>query len=510
MGYSGLFANGEKQSMEEPGNSEKSEKSIIKILQGILPVIIIIGTLMLLVPIVDALYGAKPSLAFFVFGALYALASFLFYEHLESKYGVPEFSYFEALISYSLVWIIIPVLTAIPLSIELRISYIDALFESISGFTGTGLTVLRGLDYMSKGVLFWRGLMQWVGELGVIVFASVFLPFFWRFGHILYSLERPTRISLSLRESAVKIFYMYFLITVAGIVVCIYSGVEPLDAIVHVMTAIATGGMSTYDANYEKVFQYAPQSIYPITALMIIGGFNFVVLAYILDGELKKAWDSEEFRGFLYLNLVFSLLSFAIILPATSFNPEISLLYGSFNAISALTTTGFNIGNIASMPASMKLLLILAMLLGGMSFSTAGGIKTIRFLVFLKKIKTYILGLISGGGIIQDITMGEKVLDEKEVSNMILYILLHFFIVLIGAGIIKSAVPNHDFIDAFFEASSAAGAVGLSVGIASPEAPFIVKLVLMVLMYLGRLEYIPLFVVLGLLIYRRIIQVIPG
>jgi len=106
--------------------------------------------------------------------------------------------------------------------------------------------------------------------------------------------------------------------------------------------------------------------------------------------------------------------------------------------------------------------------------------------------------------------MGEKVLDEKEVSNMILYILLHFFIVLIGAGIIKSAVPNHDFIDAFFEASSAAGAVGLSVGIASPEAPFIVKLVLMVLMYLGRLEYIPLFVVLGLLIYRRIIQVIPG
>jgi len=135
----------------------------------------------------------------------------------------------------------------------------------------------------------------------------------------------------------------------------------------------------------EKVFQYAPQSIYPITALMIIGGFNFVVLAYILDGELKKAWDSEEFRGFLYLNLVFSLLSFAIILPATSFNPEISLLYGSFNAISALTTTGFNIGNIASMPASMKLLLILAMLLGGMSFSTAGGIKTIRFLVFLKK-----------------------------------------------------------------------------------------------------------------------------
>jgi trk system potassium uptake protein TrkH len=481
---------------------------ITSILEGLFSVTMIVGGVMTLVPIVDALYNNPVSLSFLWIGLLIALTSYTAYFAISKIMKRVEITYIEALTTYSLTWLVVPVLSAIPLSIETGVSYIDALFESISGFTGTGLTIYQGLDYMKKGILFWRGLMQWMGELGVVVFASIFLPFFWQFGRILYRLERPSRISASLRETALRIFYIYFLLTVVGIVVCIYLGVEPLDAVVHVMTAIATGGMSNYDDNYGRVFQYAPLSVYPITALMIIGGFNFITLSIILDGDVKKAWSNEELRGFIYLNLFFTVTSFIITLPSTGLNPLQSLTTGSFNAISAVTTTGFSIGNISGLSPSLKLLLVLAMFIGGMSFSTAGGIKVVRLVVLLKKIKAYILGVLSSGSLSQDIRLGEEVLDEREVSNMLLFISLHFLAVFTGAVVIKSIIPSVDFVDALFEATSAGSAVGLSTGITSLSAPVPAKVVLMTLMYFGRLEYMPLIVLIGFVLYRRLIQLI--
>jgi len=307
------------------------------ILEELFPITMIVGSVMTLVPIVDALYNNPVSLSFLWIGLLIALTSYTAYFAIGKIVKQVEITYIEALTTYSLAWLVVPALSAIPLSIETKVSYIDALFESISGFTGTGLTIYQGLDYMKKGILFWRGLMQWMGELGIVVFASIFLPFFWQFGRILYRLERPSHISASLRETALRIFYIYFLLTVVGIVTCIYLGVEPLDAVVHVMTAIATDGMSNYDDNYSRVFQYVPLSIYPITAPMIIGGFNFITLSIILDGDVKKPWSNEELRGFIYLSLFFAATSFIITLPSTGLNPLQGPTTGSFNAISAIT-----------------------------------------------------------------------------------------------------------------------------------------------------------------------------
>lgn len=475
----------------------------LALIEALSPIVMIFGALMLTVPLVDVLYGDSVSTWFILFGLIYFIAGFLSYKVVDWRYGLIELTLFESLIAYSIAWLIIPCLSAIPLSLELSISFDNALFESFSGFTGTGLTVLRQLDRVKHSVLLWRGLMQWTGELGVIVFCTVFLPFFWKFGHILYSIERPSRISASLRATAFKIFYMYFLVTVVGIIICIYLGVEPLDAVVHVMTAIATGGMSNYDANYEKVFQYAPMSIYPITALMIIGGFNFVSLSYILDGDLKEAWKIEEFRAYVHLTMLFSLSSFVLALPLTNLSISNSLLYGAFNAISALTTTGFSIGDVSIMPSSLKILLITAMFIGSMSYSTAGGIKVVRFIVLLRRFKTYILSLLSGGSITQDVILGEDVLDEREVSNIVLFILLHFIAVLTGASLLKSMIPEVDYLDALFEATSAASCVGLSAGLTSPNITLGAKITLIALMYFGRLEYTPLLVLLGLILYRE-------
>jgi trk system potassium uptake protein TrkH len=143
------------------------------------------------------------------------------------------------------------------------------------------------------------------------------------------------------------------------------------------------------------------------------------------------------------------------------------------------------------------------MFIGSMSYSTAGGIKVVRFIVLLRRFKTYILSLLSGGSITQDVILGEDVLDEREVSNIVLFILLHFISVLTGASLLKSMIPEVDYLDALFEATSAASCVGLSAGLTSPNMPLGAKVTLMTLMYFGRLEYTPLLVLLGLILYRE-------
>ncbi|MEM4717775.1 MAG: potassium transporter TrkG [Desulfurococcaceae archaeon] len=476
---------------------------LLSIIQSISPIIMMFGLLMLTVPIIDALYMVSINKWFLILGLVYVLIGFVSTRLFIARKKEVELTFLEALISYSMVWLIIPILAAIPLCLDLSIPFVDAFFESISGFTGTGLTILRNLDNTSPGILLWRGLMQWTGELGVVVFTAVFLPFFWRFGYILYSIERPSRISASLRETARMIFYLYFLITAVGIILCIYLGVEPLDAVVHVMTAIATGGMSNYDVNYQRVFEYAPLSIYPITILMIIGGFNFITLSYILNGEIRRSWEVEEFRVYLFLNILFTVVSLVVIMPIVNWSIEDGFKYGSFNVISAFTTTGFSIGNIGELGPVMKLLLILAMFVGCMSFSTGGGIKVVRLIVLMKKFKSYILRYLTGGGVEVDIKLGNTILDEREVSNVMFFIVLHFLFILIGAGLLKAFIPEIDFIDTLFEATSAASNVGLTVGITSSSIPNHAKMVLMILMYFGRLEYTGFIVLVGLTLYRE-------
>jgi len=139
------------------------------ILEGLFSITMIVGSVMTLVPIVDVLYNNPVSLSFLWIGLLIALASYTAYFAISKIVKRIETTYIEAFTTYSLTWLVVPALSAIPLSIETGVSYIDALFESISGFTGTGLTIYQGLDYTKKGILFWRGLMQWMGELGVVI-----------------------------------------------------------------------------------------------------------------------------------------------------------------------------------------------------------------------------------------------------------------------------------------------------------------------------------------------------
>jgi trk system potassium uptake protein TrkH len=468
-----------------------------------LTALIPLGVVMELLALVDIPATGYLNITFALFGVLYSLSGFAAYKYLvvKSRDGV---GVFESLLAFSLTWLLVPFLFSIPLATCLGVPLLDAFFESVSGFTGTGLTVLTHLEALKPSVLVWRAVMQWIGELGIVVFAVVLMPFIWRFSYILYSLERSVRILASLRRTAIRVFQLYVVLTLTGIIACLATGMNLLDAVVHTMTAIATGGMSNYDVNYQRVYEYAPLSVYPITALMFLGGVNFTVLNLLLVvRDYRRAWLNEEFKAYIYLSLIAVIASSILLLPRVELSIVDALLYGSFNSLSGFTTTGFSIGSIESLPVDVKALITVFMFIGSMSFSTVGGIKVIRVVVLLKTLKSYVINVISGGAVQPAVKLSGAVLEEREVFNNLLIVVLHFTLVSVGSLLIKSLVPSRDFLDALFEATSAASAVGLSTGITGPHAPLGVKLVLIVLMYLGKLEYIPLLALIGLLVYKK-------
>ena len=461
-----------------------------------------LGLVMALTSLIDVLSTGHLNTVFAAFGLFYSLIGYLTYKYVVST-RIVEIGLFESLLAFSLTWLLIPILLSIPLSIHLGIPLVDGVFESISGFTGTGLTVLVGLERLSPSVLIWRAFMQWIGELGIIVFAAVLMPFMWRFSHILYSLERPVRILISLRRTAIRIFQLYVAVTIVGILACVVTGMSILDAVVHTMTAIATGGMSNYDANYQRVYEYAPLSIYPISVLMFLGGVSFTVLNLLVTGEFKRAWLNEEFRAYIYLTLIAIITPLVLMLPRVNWSLVDALIKGSFNTLSGFTTTGFSIGLLCDLPVDVKILIVVFMFIGSMSFATVGGIKVVRLIVLLKAVKSYIVGFISGGIYYPQAKLSGITLEEREVFNNLLLIILHFIFVFTGAVLIRVVLSSVDLLDALFEATSAASAVGLSIGITSPQAPLLVKVVLMVLMYLGRLEYTPLLTLIGVVFYKK-------
>lgn len=466
----------------------------------------LLGFMMLTVPLIEVLWGVEVSLWFLIFGLIILVPGLLVRSQVKMSV---EITLLDSIIASVMMWLLFPAVSAIPLSLTLKISYLDAFFENVSGFTGTGFTVLRGLDKMSPGILFWRALAQWSGELGFVVFAMVFIPYFYRIGLSVYGLERPVKLETSFYATAKRLVWIYTLLTIVGAVALYLSGMEPFDALVFSMTGVATGGMSNYDANYDYVYRQAPLTVYPLIAVMILGATNFALLDRLLKGDVKSVVSNEEFKLYVVaLTLLGVLNVVAVYWGNYSSSFQEATISGLFNAISALTTTGFNIGSIGDLPPGSKLVLVTSMIIGGMTFATAGGIKVLRLLVFLKWFKTTSENLVTGRKVSLKVKLDRHIVGEVEIATALLGIVVHLLAVMTGSAIIKLIMPERDFLDALFEASSAAGCVGLSVGIIGQTAPPLVKATLIPLMILGKLEYLPLYGLVGILMVRKYFKIL--
>ncbi len=405
----------------------------------------------------------------------------------------------DGFIAVLITWLLVPLVTTFIYMHSINLDFVDAFFESLSGCSGTGLTILNPERYPYI-ILMMRATTQWLGEVGIVVVSGVLLPLVHRSIRTIYVVERGQLLAPTIASTMKLLYTVYAIYTFIGMVMLLFSGMDFPDALTHSMTAIATGGMSTHSESIGFWFNRANYSILLTTSIiMVIGALNFIDTYSLLRGRLKEFVRSLEVRGFFLLMSLFILLIILYSVITGSYDKIVIWIY---HTISGYTTTGFQLSDIHSESELIKIILICAMIIGGATFSTAGGIKTRRILIVLKSIVWEFQRPFKLRGAIIVRKLGREEIDDETIFSALSFSITYLFIMLLLGGMLHislsiSGIHKYTFIDSLFEIVSALSCVGLSTGITSQTLPAVSKIILMIAMYMGRLEFLPIYIIIG-------------
>ncbi len=407
-----------------------------------------------------------------------------------------------------LAWVVMSLIGSVPLYFSsLPISYAGAFFEGVSGFTSTGATVVSGLETLPPGLLLWRGLMQWVGGLGVIALGIVLLPFLRISGMQLFRMESSdvsdkatARVVVLLRQ----ITFLYFALTVAGLFGLLALGLSPLDAAVHAMTGIATGGFANYDSSIGAFDSFAVELV--LAVLMFLGALTFPLMVLVFHGRPDAIWRDEQIRFFIMLVLAVTAVMSLWRVLAAGVRLEDALWPTFFNVLSVISTTGFASDNYVAWGPFPEMLFFLITYIGGCTGSTAGGIKPYRLLLLGKMARNQILTRLQPHRIVR-ITYNERIVDDEIVRSVSAFVWV--FVLSLVAFTAAVSACGIDFVTAISAVSQALANVGPGIGpVIGPAGnyatlPEAALWLLSAAMLLGRLEVVVVLVVLSPAFWRR-------
>ncbi len=376
---------------------------------------------------------------------------------------------------------------------------VDALFESMSGFTTTGSTVITNLDVVPKSILFWRSMTQWLGGMGIIVLSLAILPFLGIGGMQLFTAEVPgpttDRLSPRIQETAKVLWVIYFFITFSEMTLLLLGGMSFFDAICHSFTTMATGGFSTSNQSIGDP-RFGSFIHVVVTVFMFMAGINFSLYFQFLRGNFGCFWKSEEFRFYLGL-VVCATLAVFVMNRNLGGSIFVRLRDSSFQTVSLLTTTGYATADYERWPAISQYILITLMFMGGCAGSTGGSMKIVRWRLIIKHAYLQIYYLIHP----REIRMLK--LDHRPVSNEVIQSILGFFALYLGMFLVGSILMSlilshtHDgsvvLVTAGASVAACLGNIGPGLGEVGPTdnfatIPSLGKIILSVCMMVGRLE----------------------
>ena len=371
----------------------------------------------------------------------------------------------------------------------------NALFESISGYTGTGLTMAARADLLPRTLQWWRSFIEWIGGMGVIVLMLTILagP---RPGAATYSLyyaeARGEKIHPSIVSTLRTMWWIFLLYTFVSTIILWGAGMPIWDALNTAMTGISTGGFSVTANSIASYHSVAIElALIPI---MLFGAISFAVHYELMRGKGQILWQDQQTRWVFIVALMGS--AFLVLENLAKLGPLQALRDSTFQFVSAMTCTGFQTVDIGSWSATAKLLLSAGMILGGAAGSTAGGIKVIRMLILIKGVGWRFRKIVSPQGALVPFRIGEKAIDESEVGHRLedASLITFLWLIFLALGVVvllHASSPEFSLADVIFEVASAQGNVGLSAGITGPTMPTLSKLALSFNMWIGRLEIIP-------------------
>lgn len=404
-------------------------------------------------------------------------------------------------------WILASLAGAVPFVALGALGPVDALFESVSGFTTTGSTVMTGLDRAPRSLLLWRAMSQWVGGMGIILFAVAVLPLLGIGGMQLFRVEVPGPVKDKLRprviETARRLWAVYVGLTAAQWLALRAAGMSGFDALCHAFTTLATGGFSTRDASVGGFASPAVEWV--VIAFMILAGVNFVLLWRVLTAGPRAAWRDGELRYYLAM-LAIATAVVAPLLPAEhGGSAEATLRTALFGVASIATTTGFGTADFEAWPALAQLVLLQLMVLGGMAGSTAGGVKSLRVLIGFRALAVAVERLVHPRSV-RPVKHGGRAVPDDVVAGVWAFFTAYFTIAALAAAAVTAA--GYDVVTAVSSALTALGNVGPGLGAVGPyddfsHFPASVKLALAGCMLAGRLEIFTILVLLLPGFWRR-------
>jgi trk system potassium uptake protein TrkH len=414
---------------------------------------------------------------------------------------VPKKSYAPslsvALVAVALTWLAIALVGAVPFMIALDLSWTDSIFEAMSGWTGTGYTMMTSLDTMPKTLIFWRSFMQWVGGMGVIAFGIAMLS---RSGLAQSQLYRSEGRSEELMPSVVstgrRMWAIYLFLTVVFTGMVLFSGVPLWDAMNLVMVSLATGGFTPHDAGMFYYNNPALEAL--LIPVMLAGALPFKMYFLIYRGKFRKFFRDPVVRLILALSLFGSLLVSLNLFLFNNLPFSDAIRIGTFCTISGYTCTGLQ--NSLLQWASLPLIVVtLLMMIGGAAGSTSGGIKTNRVILGYEGLVWWFKRLFVRGNVIVPFKHeGRNIptrISEVELSKNMLIIILYVLTIFVAAILTLHLAPtDFEVHQVVFELVSAASNVGLGLGYITAASPVTIKWVFIFVMWIGRLEIVPVFI----------------
>ena len=483
----------------------------IKIIHRIMGVLLLIESgILLLCALLPVFYGENDLFGFIMASLLSACCGMTFMMIGKStKNKESAMTRRDGYIVVAVSWVLFSIFGSLPYYVSGYIpSYTDAYFETMSGFTTTGATIIDNIEAMPHGLLFWRSLTQWIGGLGIVFFTVAVLPIF-GIGEVqLFAAEAigPTHGKLHPRISVSGrwIITVYILITVLCAIALRFCGMGVFDSVNHALCTAATGGFSTKNASIGYFNSHSIE--YVITFFMFLSGINYGLLFFVIfRARLNKLAEDTEFKWYLVILLIFTLIVAVSLYISTPYDGPTSVRNALFHVTAIITTTGFTTTDYTLWPPFIWMLLGLGMYFGACAGSTSGGMKSVRIAVLIKSMRNEFKRILHPNAILPVRVSGKVVSGATKQSVLTFSI---FFLALVFIGWFFYLAIGIDIADAYGTALSCLSNVGLTIGdhgcnIPWSSMPSIGKWFSTFLMLMGRLEVFSVLLILTPSFWKR-------
>ncbi len=465
------------------------------IILRIISTILLVETISFLICLPVAVIYKEPVYPLLL-SAVYTFLLFLVLRIITWHEKTSKISNRDGYVAVTLSWLVFSVMGSLPYLISGHIStFIDAFFESASGFTTTGASILRNIEILPYSILFWRSFTHWIGGLGIIVLVIIILPSLRITAQQLMGLESSLKEKIHPKTSAVgfRLLLLYLGLTVLEIFFLNLGEMDLFESMCHTFGTVATGGFSTKNAS---IAAYSAYSQYVISAFMLLSGISFVAYYYLLKRQFRKVKYNEELWFYLITIFVAIVIVLGIMLLHSNSPFELIVRESIFQVISIITTTGYITADYLTWHPAVIAMIFMLLFAGANTGSSTSSIKMSRHLIVLKNIRNIFTRLIHTN-VITQIRLNGKPVSEKVNTAVISFVILYIFIFLVGTVIVT--MTGLDPISSASGVAATLGNVGPALGSLGPVSnyahlPEITKFILVLLMIIGRLEIITVFV----------------